>query len=51
MQDKQLQYITKTIRFPKELVNEIDKQRKGTERSFGAQVKYMIRKYIEIKND
>lgn len=38
----------KTIRFEKDLIEKIDELRKGTERNFSQQVKYMLKKYIEI---
>ena len=39
---------TKAIRFENNLIDEINELRKGTERNFSQQVKFMIRKYIEI---
>lgn len=44
----QPQTVTKTIRFEKELVEKIEKLREGTERNFSQQVKYMLKKYIDI---
>jgi len=38
----------KTIRFEKEIIEKIDELRKGTERNFSQQVKFMIKKYLEI---
>lgn len=38
----------KTIRFEKTLIEKIDELREGTERNFSQQVKYMLKKYIEI---
>lgn len=38
----------KTIRMEKDLIDKIEEMRKGTERDFSKQVKYMLRKYIEI---
>ena len=46
MQDKETQQ--KTIRMEKELIEKIEKMAEGTERDFTIQVKYMLRKYIEI---
>lgn len=40
--------VSKTIRFEKDLVNKIDSLRKDTERNFSQQVKFMIKRYIEI---
>ncbi len=39
----------KTIRMENELIKKIDELRKGTERSFAQQVKYMLKEYIKIK--
>jgi len=44
----QQQTETKTIRFEKSLIEKIEKLREGTERNFSQQVKYMLKKYIEI---
>lgn len=49
MQDNETQQ--KTIRFEKELIKKIDELREGTERNFSQQVKYMIKKYLEIKEE
>lgn len=38
----------KTIRFEKELIEKINELRKGTERNFSQQVKWMIKQYLEI---
>lgn len=46
-----MQYIEsqqKTIRMEKDLIDKIDELRKGTERDFSKQVKFMLRKYIEF---
>ena len=54
VQDNEVQEtISKTIRFEKDLVNKIDELRKDTERNFSQQVKFMIKRYIEIieRND
>lgn len=46
LQDKETQQ--KTIRIEEDLIKKIDDLRKGTERNFSQQVKFMLRKYIEI---
>ncbi len=53
MQDKNLleERTTKTIRFENQLIEQINKLREGTERNFSQQVKYMLKKYIEIVQD
>ena len=38
----------KTIRMEKDLIEKIEELRKGTERDFSKQVKFMLRKYIEF---
>lgn len=38
----------KTIRMEKELIEKIEEMRKGTERDFSKQVKFMLKNYIEI---
>lgn len=41
----------KTIRFEKELIDKIDELRKGTERNFSQQVKWMLKQYLKIIED
>jgi len=49
MQDFELQETqSKTIRIETELIKKIDEMRQGTERNFSQQVKFMLKKYIEI---
>ena len=38
----------KTIRMELELIEKIDELRKGTQRNFSAQIKFMLWQYIEI---
>ena len=42
---------TKSIRFERDLVQKIDDLRKGTERNFSQQVKFMLRMYLQLKED
>lgn len=52
MYDNELQPTEpKTIRFEKSLIKKIDELRKGTERNFSQQVKFMLKKYIEITDE
>ena len=39
---------SKTIRMELDLIEKIEELRKGTERDFSKQVKFMLRKYIEF---
>ncbi len=39
---------SKTIRFEKSLIEKIDILRNGTERNFSQQVKFMLKRYLEI---
>ena len=49
MQNKERQETeSKTIRFEKDLIDKIDEMRKDTERNFSQQVKFMIKRYLEI---
>ena len=41
----------KSIRMEIDLIETIEKLRKGTERSFAQQVKFMLREYIRIKEN
>lgn len=41
----------KTIRFETELIQKIDEMRKGTERNFSQQVKWMLKEYIKVKEN
>lgn len=41
---------SKTIRFDNELIVAINDLRKGTERDFSAQVRFMLKEYIRFKN-
>lgn len=45
-QDNETQ--SKTIRMETTLIEKIEEMRKGTERNFSQQVKFMLRKYIEF---
>lgn len=38
----------KSIRFQKELIEEINSMRDGTERNFSQQVQWMLKQYIKI---
>jgi len=50
MYDYELQPTTpKTIRFEDDLIKKVDELRRGTERNFSQQVKFMLKKYLEIK--
>lgn len=46
LQDTETQ--SKTIRMETTLIEKIEEMRKGTERNFSQQVKFMLRKYIEF---
>lgn len=46
MQDNETQ--SKTIRMENSLIEKIEEMRKGTERNFSQQVKFMLKKYIEF---
>lgn len=51
MQDYELQESkSKTIRFDTDLIKKINELKEGTERNFSQQVKYMLKKYIEMQN-
>jgi hypothetical protein len=39
---------SKTIRFEKDLIYQINELREGTERNFSQQVKFMLRKYLQM---
>ena len=39
----------KTIKLENDLIEKINELRKGTERDFSKQVKFMLREYIRIK--
>lgn len=39
----------KTIRFTKELLEQIEKMANETERDFSSQVRFMLKEYIKIK--
>lgn len=41
----------KTIRFEKDLIEEIENLARGTERDFSKQVKFMLRQYIKITKE
>ncbi len=41
----------KTIRFEKDLIEQIENLAKGTERDFSKQVKFMLRQYIKITQE
>lgn len=45
---EQEEIITKTIRLEKSLVEKIEKLAKENERDFSKQMKYMLKKYLEI---
>ena len=45
---EQEEKITKTIRLEKSLVEKIEKLAKENERDFSKQMKYMLKKYLEI---
>lgn len=45
---EQEEKITKTIRLEKSLVEKIEKIAKENERDFSKQMKYMLKKYLEI---
>jgi len=47
--DIPIETINKSIRFERDLAMKIDELRRGTERNFSQQVKYMLRRYIEFK--
>jgi len=50
MQDSELQEMTtKTIRFENELLNKILKMCIDNERDFSAQVRFMLKEYIKLK--
>ena len=49
MQDNEIQpTVLKTIRMDAELIEKINELKKGTERNFSQQIKFMLKKYIEI---
>lgn len=39
----------KTIRMDEKLIEQIEKMAKDSERNFSSQVKYMLKKYIEMQ--
>jgi predicted DNA-binding protein len=39
---------TKAIRIERDLIDQINQLREGTERNFSQQVKFMLRKYIQM---
>ena len=39
---------TKAIRMEKDLIDQINELREGTERNFSQQVKFMLRKYLQM---
>ena len=41
----------KTINFEEDLVNQIEKMAKETERDFSGQVRWMLKEYIRIKEN
>ena len=41
----------KTINFEEDLVSQIEKMAKETERDFSGQVRWMLKEYIRIKED
>lgn len=43
--------IKKTINFEEELVEQIEKMAKETERDFSGQVRWMLKEYIRIKEN
>lgn len=52
MQNNETQYNqTRSIRFEPDLVKKVNELREGTERNFSQQVKYMLRKYIELVSE
>lgn len=49
MKNTQKEKITKTIRLEQDIIDEIEKLAKESERDFSKQVKFMLKKYIEIQ--